>query len=195
MSTLGSPPADLDGFPTWQLTPDRPLFRIHRAHRTPWWFASGGHGRFDLSSPRGTCYLAEHPVGAFLEALQKAGIVIEPEEIRERRISRLFVPTEMSLAGCTHSLARGYGLTGEVRTWSGEEGRRRTQEWAGAFARAGFAGIRYLLRHDTSQRQGGIALFGVAGEATWPVDSTDALEADLVLEVTRRFGIRVATFD
>jgi hypothetical protein len=188
VSTLPAPSEDLGDFPAHRLQPDQTLFRIHQAVHGPWWFGGGGEGRFDLSRPNGTCYLAESSLGAFVEALRRAGIIIPWATVQERRISLLHVPEPVLLADCTDSRVRRFGLTGEIHT---AIDRAVTQRWADALAKAGFRGIRYLVRHDPSQREAGIALFGPRGEAQWPVVSTEMIGAELLLEVERRFGIFV----
>jgi hypothetical protein len=35
---------NLEGFPYRMLRGDRPLFRLHRAAREPWWFSADGSG-------------------------------------------------------------------------------------------------------------------------------------------------------
>jgi RES domain len=188
LRSLAGPPADLADFPVHRLLPSQRLFRVHLAKHGPWWFAATGDGRFDLALPRGTCYLADEAAGAFIEACQEPGVLIPADYLRHRRLSVLSVPRELHLADCTVSRARAFGITGEIHS---SVARQRTQAWARAFAQTGFDGVRFLARHDPAQRQVGIALFGPAGEAAWPVLSTDDIAADLVLEVERRFGIRV----
>jgi hypothetical protein len=92
------------------------LVRINRAEHGPWWFGSSGYGRFDLSPPRGTCYLSEDALGAFVEAFQGPGPVIPGILILGRRRSMLSVPAPMLLADCTDSRARRFGLTGEIHS-------------------------------------------------------------------------------
>jgi hypothetical protein len=188
VSTLPAPSGDLRDFPTFGLQPDQTLFRIHQAVRGPWWFGADGQGRFDLSPPYGTCYLAESPLGAFVEAFRRAGVVIPQAIVRQRHISSLRVPDTMLLADCTDSRVRRFGLTGEIHT---AVDRTITRRWAEALATAGFGGIRYLVRHDPSQREIGIALFGRGGKADWSVVSTELIDAELILDAERRFGITV----
>jgi RES domain len=188
VSPLLAPPADLTRFPAFRLLPSQTLVRIHRAERGPWWFGLSGYGRFDLSPPRGTCYLAEDALGAFVEAFQEPGPVIPGILILGRRRSMVSVPAPMLLADCTDSRTRRFGLTGEIHS---SDDRRQTQAWAEAFARAGFDGIRYFVRHDPAQRQVGFALFGASGAVHWPVESTDVVDADLIRDAQERFGIQV----
>lgn len=181
-------PEALAAFPIYVLLPRRALYRIHRAHRGPWWFTSGTQRRFDLDRPRGTCYLAEEALGAFVEAFQHVGVIMPVAEIAARAISILSVPAEVTLADCTDPRSRAFGITGEIHS---SPDRRLTQAWAAAFAAAGFGGVRYLVRHDPSQRRFGIALFGAAGEASWATGATRPIGDHLVREADRIFGILV----
>lgn len=53
-----------------------------------------------------------------------------------------------------------------------------SQAFAVEAARAGLAGIRYLVRHDPAQEFHGIALFGPAGDPDAP-ESASGVDADL----------------
>jgi hypothetical protein len=186
-SSLPRPPADLAGFPSLHLR-GAALSRIHRASLSPWWFSSDASGRFDLpaESGRGTCYLATEPEGCFLEVFR--GVALIPEqEIEARRLSRLIVD-EAILADCASGRSREFGLTAEIHSTPDY---KITQRWAAAFAAAGFDGVRYLLRHDPSQHLAGIALFGPAGSPAWPAPPAEDIGLDLLIEVERRFGLRV----
>lgn len=183
----GPPPADLSGFPSFRLR--GPRVRIHRASVGPWWFNSDLTQRFDLPAPAGTCYLADDPNGAFIEVFRGfAGGLIPEAEITARRIARVRPPRSIRLADLLNERAAMFGVTAELGSTSDYE---RSQAWAGAFARAGFEGIRYHLRHDPTSRLVGIAVFGEAGERDWPVLADDPVDDRTVREVARRFGIRV----
>lgn len=186
-SSLPTPPADLAGFPSLHLH-GAALSRIHRASLSPWWFSSDGSGRFDLpaDSGRGTCYLATEPEGCFLEVFRDLSLIAE-QEIEVRRLSRLAI-NEALLADCAAGRSREFGLTAEIHS---APDYRITQQWAAAFAAAGFDGVRYLLRHDPSQHLAGIALFGRAGSPPWPAPPPEKIGLDLLIEVERRFGLRV----
>lgn len=187
MSPLGEPPEDLAGFPGRRLLPTQPLFRIHRHGRDPWWFSHDGSGRFDLAAPRGTCYLAEDALGAFVEVFRTTAAVPDAE-IAARRVSVLHVPETLVVADCTARRARAFGITAAIHA---SEDYRRTQAWARALAEAGFGGVRYLVSHDPAQRLVGIALFGRAGAAAWPVASMEPIGRQMLLAARRSFGIRV----
>jgi RES domain len=177
----------VDGFPEIRLS-GVPLYRIHRAGRSPWWFSSDGTGRFDLpaASGRGTCYLAAEPIGCFVEVF-RAWIVVPEVEVAGRRIARLDLPA-VRLADCCSARCRKFGLTGEVHSTPDYA---RTQAWAAALAGAGFDGVHYLLRHDPSQRLAGVALFGPAGAPSWPFTPGDPIALAAIEEAERRFGLRV----
>jgi hypothetical protein len=187
VSPLAAPPADLRRFPALRLTPISALYRIHRRDRSPWWFSHDGTGRFDLPAPRGTCYLAGSPLGAFVEVFREIALVSRAV-VDARRVSTLHPPLTVRLADCTRARSRAFGLTAEIHS---TEEYDATQRWAAAFAAAGFAGVRYLVRHDPSQRSAGVALFGSAGAAAWPVEATGPIDQALCDRAARRFGIRV----
>lgn len=188
MSPLGAPPSDLDGFPAHPAETNLDLYRIHRAERSPWWFSSSG-GRFDLlRSERATCYLAERPIGAFLEVF-RASSVVAAAEVAARRLSRLRPPRPARLADCTVEAARAFGVTAEIHS-TPDYGLPLL--WAEAFAAAGFDSVRYRVSHDPSQQELGIALFGPAGVQELPVAATEEIGAALLEEARRRFGLVVA---
>lgn len=187
-SDLTSPPDDLSLFPARSLTLTRRLWRIHWADKGAWWFCSNLEHRFDLPHPLGTCHLAEHPLGSFLEVFTDVRRIAQ-EEIDARRLSELLVPRRMRLADCTSPHARGFGCTGEIHTTVDYE---LTRGWATAFVEARFDGIRYFVRHDPSFRLVGIALFGRAGEPQdLPDSDTGEIPPVVISEAARRFGILV----
>lgn len=185
----GKPPEDLRHFPERVLAPGAPLFRIHRADRGPWWFASDGAGRFDLAPPRGTCYLAGDPLGAFVEVFRDTRVVPE-REVRRRSLSRLALPRPLRLADCAARRGRMFGLTAAVHSTPDFE---LTRAWGAAFAAAGFDGVRYLVSHDPAQRLAGYALFGDAGESAdagaWPPGEPSEIDAALLRRARHQFGL------
>lgn len=184
---LGEPPEphDLKRFPSSRLTPTKPLYRLHRRTRQPWYFSTSGAGRFDLGGPEGTCYAALDSAVAFIEVFY--GFRIVPvDELVDMDVSTLTVPAAMRLADCTSPKAVGHLVTGEIATTIDYA---LTQRWAGAFRAAGFDGIRYWARHDTG-RGWAVALFGQAGQRDdWPKPTTAPLDGIVQAEVTRRYGI------
>ncbi|ABG99767.1 hypothetical protein RHA1_ro08723 (plasmid) [Rhodococcus jostii RHA1] len=57
------------GFRALVVTGRRQVTRGHRVSNGPWWFSSSGGGRFDLSAPRGTCYVAFDEATAIRETV------------------------------------------------------------------------------------------------------------------------------
>ena len=177
------------------------LYRVHRSVHGPIHFASGRGGRFNLRYASGTCYLAEEGVAAFLEALQDVlpplpTMYLPRTAVDARRISQLTVVAPMRLADCTSERAAAFGITAEVHA-SRRSDHGRTRSWAMAFARAGFAGLRYFARHNPAQTSVAVAVFGRAGAGTpgamtnLDVHVTEEIGDDLLRELERRFGIRV----
>lgn len=173
------------------MAPGAPLFRIHRAGRAPWWFSSAGSGRFDLAPPRGTCYLAEEPLGSFVEVFREIRLVPE-EEVRRRALSEIRLPRPLRLADCAARKARMFGVTAAIHSTPDFA---LTRAWAAAFAAAGFDGVRYLVSHDPAQRLAGHALFGDAGEAAdaarWPAGEPGEIGPGLLRQVRQLFGLLV----
>lgn len=138
----------------------------------------------------GTCYFAERPEGAFLEVFRNFPAAVPEAEVRSRSLSRIELLEEVALADCTEARARLWGLTAEIHSTPHYE---ETQAWASAFARSGFQGVRYLLRHDPSQSSAGFALFGPADSISGHTGAvqTGPINPDLLAEIERRFGISV----
>jgi hypothetical protein len=188
--TLSQDAADLSRFPTFVLRPNRVCFRIHWAGKDPWWFNADGSRRFDLEAPRGTCYLAETALGAFVEVGARLSYV-DPDELARRSLARLRVTGLLRLADVTSPKAAGFGVT--ARASAGSDYPRDSQPWARRLAAAGFDGIRYGLSHEPGLRLRGLALFGEAGEhpSFGPVDDGPIPDA-LVAKAMARFGFRYA---
>jgi hypothetical protein len=116
-------------------------------------------------------------------------MVIPELEVESRLLATLSIPKRSTLADCTVSRARRFGITGAIHTQPDYE---LTRAWAEAFAQAGFDGIRYRLGHDPAQRELGVALFGPAGEQDLPVRANGPIEPGVVEEARSRFGLIVA---
>lgn len=169
---LGEPPTDVTTFPVKALTGD--WFRAHSASNGPWWFSHDGSGRFDLSPPHGTCYLASH-VGAAVherlgETLVKAGM-ISGTEADQMKVSAL--PLTEAVADATVQRATRFGVTREIGTVVPYD---LPQRWAARLHAAGHDGLRYWPRFSTSPAFRAVALFGPAGaDATRPPDPAPLL--------------------
>jgi hypothetical protein len=86
---LPAPPDELPELPSTKLGVES-LWRIHAADVSPWFFDAGSEGMFNLADA-GTCYLAEEPLGAFVEKfgrlLRPGGVLPEPL-VDTQRLSR-----------------------------------------------------------------------------------------------------------
>lgn len=177
----------LGGFPARDLDPAQTLYRVHRCERSAWWFSNDGSGRFDLLGGKsGTCYSAERPVGAFIEVFRRETHIPEAE-VAARCLAELHAPASVQVADCTAPEARGFGVTAAIHSQPEYD---LTREWAQAFVDAGFGGIRYLLSHDPSASEVGIALFGGTGEVPWQFE-TGPVPPEVIQEARRRFAVLV----
>lgn len=185
---LPAPPDELPELPSRKLGAN-PLWRIHAADVAPWFFDVGPDGRFNLAES-GTCYLAEEPIGAFVEKfgrlLRPGGVVPEPL-VDAQRLSRLR-PPKANVVDLTDSKILGLiGLTAEIHSTSDYN---LTQGWALAFQEAGYAGIRYKARHDPRGQLTSIALFG-SDKPPRSAAKTTAVPVDLIHEASATFAITV----
>ena len=161
---------------------------MHRFRRSAWWFSSDGAGRFDLPAPRGTCYLAEEPLAAFLEATR--GLTFLSEDfLAGRRLFTTVLAAERRVADLTSAAAYGFGVTGELSATADYTGPRA---WASALHAAGFDGIRYHVRHDPRGELAGVAWFGRAGRARRPPTGSSQEFPAYLLLAAAPFGIQLA---
>jgi len=185
---LPAPPDDLPELPSTKLGAKH-LWRIHAADVAPWFFDIGPDGRFNLAES-GTCYLAEEPIGAFVEKfgrlLRPGGVIPEPL-VDVQRLSRLR-PPKAKVVDLTDPTVLGLiGLTGEIHSTSDYN---LTQGWALALQDAGYAGVRYKARHDPRGQLVSIALFGSA-KPPRSAAKTTTIPVDLIHEASTTFGITV----
>jgi len=185
---LPAPPNELPKLPSAKLGTEA-LWRIHAADVSPWFFDAGPDGRFNLNDA-GTCYLAEEPIGAFVEKfgrlLRPGGVIPEPL-VDTQRLSRLR-PPKVSVVDLTDPKVLGLaGLTAEIHATT-DYG--LTQSWASALRDAGHAGIRYKARHDPRGQLVSIALFG-SDKPPRSAAKTTAVPVDLIHEASTTFAITV----
>ena len=187
----------LERFPRRTLHADREIYRIHRFQRlsgnTGWWFSFDATGRFDpVGTGKGSCCFAERPLGAWVEVYRRQMLLAEAA-VTDRWLMSVRVGRDLRLADLTSRRALGFGVTASL---GAIEQYDASQAFAADALGAGFAGIRYLVRHDPAQKLYGIALFGEAGE----LPDNDRAEAsildhpipdELIAEARRRFGYRV----
>jgi hypothetical protein len=185
---LPAPPDELPEHPSTRLGAE-PLWRIHAADVAPWFFDTGFDGRFNLAES-GTCYLAEEPIGAFVEKfgrlLRPGGVIPEPL-VDSQRLSRLR-PPKAEVVDLTDPTVLGLvGLTAEIHSTTDYD---LTQGWALALQEAGYAGIRYKARHDPRGQLISIALFG-SDKPPRSAAKTTAIPVDLIHEASSTFAITV----
>lgn len=164
-SGLAAPPEDLDGFPAAGQVQE-----LHRCSDHPgvWWFSSvehaeeAGGGRFDLSTPWGTCYLAEDDLdGALVEKLLRSPVkVVVAERLLELFHATITVREAPPTADLTAAAATGFGLNAEVHDTLEYSVTRR---WAAALHDADWRALRHRLRGDVTGELAGRCVFGGAG--------------------------------
>lgn len=185
---LPVPPDELPELPSTKLGAE-PLWRIHAADVAPWFFDVGPDGRFNLAES-GTSYLAEEPIGAFVEKfgrlLRPGGVIPEPL-VDMQRLSRL-QPPKANVVDLTNPKVLGLaGLTAEIHTTTDYV---LTQSWALTLRDTGYAGVRYKARHDPSGQLVSIALFGSA-KPPRSAAKTTTIPVDLIHEASTMFAITV----
>jgi hypothetical protein len=182
----------LKGFPRRTLRGDRTIYRIHKSVRAPWWFSSTGDGRFDpVGTGMGACYLAEAPLGAWVEIFRKRQLLPEAE-IASRSLLTVTLKRDLRLADITARRALSFGIAASL---GANEQYDESQTVAARALEDGFDGVRYFVRHDPAQKLYGVALFAQAGtpdpaDPQWPAES-GALPDALVRDAERLFGYRV----
>ena len=176
---LTHPSPDLRSFPSTHLSEGRRVFRSHKAGYHPWWFSiaprSGG-GRFDLSTPRGTCYVADTIEAAVRERLREtilASRVITPLLADSFLVSSFAMPRGFTCAHIGVTKAARFGVTRELAALTPGH-YPLSREWATAFDDAGFEGIRYGARF-TPGPANAWALFGPAGDTMSPYPLVDTV--------------------
>lgn len=178
------------GFPYRMLRGDREIYRIHRRENSPWWFSEDGSGRFDpVGTGFGACYLAEAPLGAWVEVFRTPTTIAEAS-VQIRSLQVVALGRDLRLADLTSRRALQFGVTA---SFGADEDYSASQTLAQKAVASGFDGVRYLVRHDPAQHLYGLALFAVRAGANgepdlWPTGADEPIPASLVEEARRRFG-------
>lgn len=163
---------DLTKFPRKTHRAGTAWFRQHHdrsadTDRGAWYFASHasavvGGGRFDLTGPYGSCYLASTKRGAANECIGLEYFDrgwVDADLVANRVLSELPLPRDVAAANMTSERAGDFRVTNEVHS-TGDYA--TTQAWAEAIHDAGYGGVHYELRFSTGSPRG-LALFGPAG--------------------------------
>lgn len=193
-------PNELMDFPCVIWDDPQVTFRIHRSENEAAYFGDRGIYRFDAPmrltgrQRYGTCYLAQSPVGAFLEALGEIN-PLTTAHIDERVISELTPSQPYRIADLTHdSVVGNYGIFGDL---SAGDDYALTQEWGAALQQVGFEGVQYHASHHPKLDEMSIALFGPPG-VNWSLlqylkddGEPEPIYRSLLEEMRSRFEMRV----
>ncbi|MDQ6739806.1 MAG: RES family NAD+ phosphorylase [Actinomycetota bacterium] len=143
--------------------------RYRRLPVEAWFFASGG-GRFDLSKPHGSCYLAtelETAVRERIGVVMTRSSMLPESQMHAMEAVALHAPETVTLANTGDKAAADWGAIRELG--AGAVGSyEKSARWATAFKAAGFGGVLYESRFSSVTRATAIALFGTAGTKPWP---------------------------
>ncbi len=179
---------DISRLPRRTLRAGTRLYRVHRG--PPWYFDSSVNGRFNPTQApgRGTCYLADKPIGAFIESFRTIRTLTEAD-IEARVLSTIVLREDLVVANLAVKRALSAGVTAALTSGADyEEPQQLAFELQGEVD-----GIRYRARHDLTQQLISIAWFG-AGDRTsdptagLPVPETEVIPHAVLEEAERLFG-------
>lgn len=182
---------DIGRLPRRELAAGQLLYRVHRSVHGTWYFSNDGNGRFDPvgSLNRGTCYFAEDPLGAWIEAFRTVTTLAE-DDVHARVLSTVELPHAIEVVDLANRHALAAGATAAVTAGSDYT---ESHELASALVPV-VPGLRWRVRHDLKQTLIGVALFGSAGPSPpsrWPAVKTEPIGAELVRDAETEFGYRV----
>ncbi|MCC3273501.1 RES family NAD+ phosphorylase [Arthrobacter zhangbolii] len=167
-------PDDVTDFPVHKQGVSDDLFRAVAKGNGSWYFASKPTGRFNLSSPRGTCYMATDIPTAIRERLGETITrerLVPQATVDAMEVTTLRLPAEAKLADTGAEAAANFGAIRELGSISNAYA--LTCQWATAFDSAGLDGVLYESRFTSIARPTAIAYFGAEGpKPTWD-DSGD----------------------
>lgn len=184
---------DWSHFPTFRITPETRLWRIHNADAHPAYFNDSSNWRFGPPPTHkgkfGTCYLGlDDPRTAYVEKYGRTG-VITPELRHRDALSELTIQSPTDVADLTNrSVLGNFGVRASHSTGS-DYG--PSQRLAADLFDASLGGIRYRISHDPQMKLEAIALFGEPGEHPErfnPPKTTNPIPGDLI-DLCREFGI------
>ncbi len=132
--------------------------------------------------------MAEQPLAALLEITRGLTLLSEAF-INDRRLLTVQLTHDLPLADLTAPRAYRYGVTAEVAATSDYD---MPHSWAAALRHAGFAGVRYHVRHDPSADHVGIAWFGRAGRLRHPPPAHRGYIPAKLLIKAAPYGVQVA---
>lgn len=156
------PGTDYRTFPDVTTSREELRYRAHNVRHGAWYFDDSRYGRFNLSSPQGTCYAAGSLDTAVREKLRDAILstnVVSRTLADSFRVAELRILGPLRMAGVSEAGAAAFHVVRELCTM---EGYAIPQKWAKAFSDVGFKGIAYGSSY-TSGPADAWALFGTAG--------------------------------
>ncbi len=165
MTAVQGPPDPARSYralPRKQIVAGAQLYRAHSTARGTWWFDSGAHGRFNLSSPRGTCCVATRAETAVREKIRdevSASGVVSRALATSFAVSIVAAPDGYKCAAVSSSAAARFDI---VRALVTMEDYGIPQLWAEIFEANGFDGVYYGSAYTTGAPSA-LALFGAAG--------------------------------
>lgn len=182
---------DPDKLPERRLGTGTKLYRLYRhATGTPWYFVSGGEGRFDpIGAPDlGICYWAEDPLGAWIEVF-RTKTTLTQAEVDERRLATLTLTDEVMVIDPTQRRSLAAGVTAALT--SGHD-YSDSQALASSVALL-VGGIRWRARHDLAQKLISVGLFGPDGfqPEHLPAPVSEPIPLNLVEDAESTFGYTV----
>lgn len=180
-NTVALPPPDMSlpwsKFPKSELKPGQRIYRAAKRGKGAWWFCHCGECRFDLSAPRGTCYVGTDPLTGILESIGPdwcnggPAVVLIPKLVNEREIHCYELPKTVDAANLTTRGALRYRVTNELVTMTPydvpQQYAKVFDETPGKRKEHQFEAIRFRTRFDTGVAAHGIALFDQEGERPW----------------------------
>jgi hypothetical protein len=183
---------DIGRLPRRSLRAGTKLHRVHR--RDPWYFDASPDARFNPihADGRGTCYWAEQPVGAFIEAFRTMRVIAE-SDVQARRLSTITLETDLTVVNLTVKKALSAGVTAAIT--SGADYTAAQQ--LASDLQGHCEGIRYRARHDLSQQLICVALFGPQGDLTscpdagLPAPQTTGIPEAVLDDAARGFGYSI----
>lgn len=167
-----------------------PLWRAARLG--PWWYCCDLECRFDLRSPRGTCYLGTDELVGLLESLgpEVTNGVLASEHLDRLKLYAWTPQEPLILADLTDRRAVGFGVTNELSTMTPYD---VPQAWADALDQVGAVeGIHYRARFDIGDTARAVAHFGAAGVAVRPTGRGKKIGVALRRRLENECEIRVA---
>jgi len=182
---------DVARLPRKTLRAGTKLYRIHRAHLGPWFFASSDQGRFNPTGTprRGACYWAEKPLGAWIESFRTV-MTWTRDDVAARALSTVTLTDDLVVRDLTVARALAAGVTVAI---TGGSDYGPPQALADALQGAS-DGIRYRVSHDLGAKHIAVAWFGDAGPASGaalaglPAARTTEIPDEVIDEAQRRFG-------